>query len=163
MSNINENNLIPISVDSLKPGQRMEARTLANGRTIYVVQGVGGSTAPITSGGGIGVGSVVDPGSAKVVIMFGVYDPAGKYDWSGVYGFTPDITDATGTSRVWTCYNNAGEYRQIKWESGKWVMYDGVTWSSNMYTGDASADPWDCVWTAVDSPSETVICKAVSY
>ena len=46
MSNINENNLIPISISSLKPGQRMETRTLSDGRVVYVVQGVGGATAP---------------------------------------------------------------------------------------------------------------------
>lgn len=102
----------------------------------------GGSTAP-------------EAGSARVIIMFGVINDTSSYDWGGVYGFTPTNTSATGTNRVWEHRVDSDLYRQIKWDSssGRWVMYDGVSWNFNMYTGDDSEDPWDCTWTALEAPS----------
>lgn len=41
MSEINENNLIPVTLSNLKAGQRIEKRTAADGSIFYVVQGVG--------------------------------------------------------------------------------------------------------------------------
>ena len=41
MSNINENNLIPVNPADLKPGQRLEKHTASDGSVFYVVQGVG--------------------------------------------------------------------------------------------------------------------------
>ena len=41
MSNINENNLIPVNTADLKPGQRLEKHTASDGSVFYVVQGVG--------------------------------------------------------------------------------------------------------------------------
>ena len=41
MSEINENNLIPVTLSDLKAGQRIEKRTAADGSVFYVVHGVG--------------------------------------------------------------------------------------------------------------------------
>jgi hypothetical protein len=41
MSNINENNLIPVNPADLKTGQRLEKHTASDGSVFYVVQGVG--------------------------------------------------------------------------------------------------------------------------
>lgn len=41
MNNVNENNLIPVSVADLKAGQRLEKHTAADGSIFYVAQGVG--------------------------------------------------------------------------------------------------------------------------
>lgn len=41
MSEINENNLIPVTLSDLKAGQRVEKRTAADGSVFYVVHGVG--------------------------------------------------------------------------------------------------------------------------
>lgn len=38
---INENNLIPVTLSDLKAGQRVEKRTAADGSVFYVVHGVG--------------------------------------------------------------------------------------------------------------------------
>lgn len=41
MSEISDNNLIPIPLSNLKAGQRLEKRTAADGSTIYIAQGIG--------------------------------------------------------------------------------------------------------------------------
>lgn len=41
MSEINENNLIPVNATALKAGQRLEKHTASDGSVFYVVQGVG--------------------------------------------------------------------------------------------------------------------------
>ena len=67
MSNINENNLIPVNTADLKAGQRLEKHTAEDGSVFYVVQGVGS----FVSGGKVYVEAqttIVDDTSTEPVI-----------------------------------------------------------------------------------------------
>ena len=67
MSEINENNLIPVTLSDLKAGQRLEKHTASDGSVFYVVQGVGS----FVSGGKVFVEAqttIVDDTSTEPVI-----------------------------------------------------------------------------------------------